>query len=91
VPRRDDRPLGQPGLPRRPERGDRRGEQRRLRIRGAVELLLRPVPAERRQIEAERLIRFVERKPRELIVFRERLPHPDDLRALAREEPGDAV
>src|SRR5438094_3752010 len=70
--------------------GDRRREQRRLRVGGTVEVLGRPLEAERAQVDPERVVRFLEDPRRAHVAVGEVLSHPDGLRALPRKKPYDA-
>src|SRR4029077_9720585 len=64
------------------ERRDRRREDRRLCVRGELKLRCRPLPAERTQIEAERVVRFLESTRRIHEGASERLAHSSGLRSL---------
>ena len=74
----------------RAQRGDAGGEDGRLRVRRELQLGLGSLEAEPRQREAERCVRLRE----DLAALGERVserpPHPDLLRALAREHEREA-
>ena len=91
MPRREcglREPLRRAGLE-LPQRSDRVGQDRRLRIDRRAELFLRTLETKRRQRESEDRVGFRENAPRGLRSLAERLAHPDELRALPGEEKGE--
>ena len=71
------------------ERGDRVGQDRRLRVGGELQLLLGPLEAEPREREAEDRVGLVEDRARRRRRLAERLAHADGLGALAGKEQGE--
>ena len=87
-------PATQSGRAPRASRGrkgrDARRQDRRLGVRGQLQVGLGPLEAEPRQREAEGPVRLLEGGPALGKGLAELLPHPDHLRALAGEDERDA-
>ena len=73
-----------------PERGDRMRQDRRLSVRGQLELLLRALEAQPRQRKPQRRIGLLEDPPRGVRRIEQGLAHPDRLRALPGKEKREA-
>src|SRR5262249_24901541 len=69
--------------------GNRRRQDRGLRVRGELQVRLGPLEAELRQRGAENAVGFLEDGPALREGRGERLAHPDVLRSLAGEDEGD--
>src|SRR5439155_20265459 len=80
-PRRTDA-----GLLQQPQRRHAVREQRRLRVHGLLELLLRPFPAHATQRKSQRAIGGLEHGARRGMALGERAAHTDGLGPLAREQ-----
>ena len=73
----------------RPQAGDRGRDERRLLQLRSGQLFERPLEAELRDVEADRLRRLVVHRARGRELLRHRTAHADVLRSLAREAEGD--
>ena len=72
-----------------PMHGHAHCQNRRLRVLGEQQPLLRPLEAERAQRLAERIVCFREHLATNREIIGQRLPHPDFLRSLARKNERD--